>query len=100
VKAGPDRLADRRRAEAERAGDFFIYVVARPLMFVAWALVFWGTAIALASVFVLATRGPGAALAVLVPHTALDLLNSGLAVVAMIVWLAVAVVASGRRRRR
>ena len=61
-----ERLAERRQAEAARQGDVLVYVVGRPLMFFAWVLVFWGTAVALAAVYLLATRGWPAVRAVLV----------------------------------
>jgi hypothetical protein len=92
------READRRRAAAARQGDIFVYAVARPLMFIGWALVFWGTAIGVAGLWALVTRGPSAALAALAPRTPLDAVNDGLAVVALVVWILVAVVAAGRRR--
>jgi hypothetical protein len=91
------READRRRAEAARQGNLLVYAVVRPLMFIGWALVFWGTAIGLASLWVLVTRGPAAALASLVPRTPLDLVNAGLAALAVVVWIVVVVLAAGRR---
>ena len=91
------READRRRAMAERQGDLLVYAVVRPLMFIGWALVFWGTAIAGAGVWVLLTRGWAAARSALVPRTPLDLVNAGLAAVALVVWTSVGVLARGRR---
>lgn len=93
-----ERLAEQRQAEAARQGDVLVYVVGRPLMFIAWMLVFWGTAVALAAVYLLATRGMSALKTVLVPRTPLDLANVALAVIATIVWIAVLVV--GRRASR
>ena len=92
-----ERLAELRRTEAARQGDFLVYVVGRPLMFVAWTAVFWGTAVALDAVYVLATRGPSALKAALAPRTPLDVANAALAVIALLVWIAVLVV---RRRTR
>ena len=94
-----ERLAELRRTEAARQGDFLVYVVGRPLMFVAWMLVFWGTAVALDAVYVLATRGPSALKAALAPRTPLDVANSALAVIALLVWIAVLVVRRRTRRR-
>jgi hypothetical protein len=93
------RLAERRQAEAARQGDVLVYVVGRPLMFIAWMLVFWGTVVALAAVYVFATRGPSAARTVLVPRTPLDVANAALAVIAVMVWIAVLVVSRGATRR-
>ena len=92
------RDADRRRAEAKRQGDLLVYAVVRPLMFIGWALVFWGTAIGLASLWVLVTHGPGAALASLAPRTTLDVVNAALAALAVVVWIVVVVLATARRR--
>ena len=94
-----ERLAELRRTEAARQGDFFVYVVGRPLMFVAWMLVFWGTAVGLDAVYVLATRGPSALKSALAPHRPLDVANSALALIASLVWIAV-LVARRRTRRR
>ena len=94
-----ERLAEQRRTEGARQGDFLVYVVGRPLMFVAWMLVFWGTAVALNAVYVLATRGPSALKTALAPHTPLDVANSALAVIAPLVWIMVLVVRRRTRRR-
>lgn len=95
-----ERAAELRRTEAARQGDFLVYVVGRPLMFVAWMLVFWGTAVALDAVYVLATRGPSGLKSALAPRTPLDVANSALAVIAPLVWIAVLVVVHRTRRRR
>ena len=96
--ARESRAADRRKAEAEREGDFLVYAVARPLMFVVWALILWGTAVALAAVYVLLAAGPAAAVRVLLPQTTLDLINTGLGTLALVVWITV--VAATRRSAR
>jgi hypothetical protein len=94
-----ERVAELRRTEAARQGDFLVYAVGRPLMFVAWMLVFWGTAVALDAVYVLATRGPSGLKSALAPRTPLDVANSALAVIALLVWIAVLVVRRRTRRR-
>jgi hypothetical protein len=90
------RLAERRAAERARQGDVLVYVVARPLMFIAWALVLWGNAVALAALYVLVTRGPATAADLLLPRTPLGLVNAALAAVALLVWIAAIVVSSRR----
>ncbi len=92
-----NRLDERRRAQSARSGDLLVYALGRPLMFIAWALVLWGTAVVLAAVALVIRHGGSAARAALLPRTALALANTALGVVALIVWAAV-IVAVRRRR--
>jgi hypothetical protein len=92
-------MAERRKAQAARQDDLLVYAVGRPMMFLAWALVFWGTAVALAALYVVVARGPAAAMDLLLPRTPLDLVNAALAAVAVIVWIA-AIILLNRRPAR
>lgn len=58
-------------------------------MFIAWTLIFWGTVVALAGLYVFVARGPQMAVVILLPRTGMDFVNAALAATAVIVWIGV-----------
>jgi hypothetical protein len=84
-----------------RLRDVLVFAVARPLLFVFWALVLWGTFVAIAIAWTILTRGPAAAVHATLDRTgqgALGMANLGLAILAVSVWIVVLLLA--RRRRQ
>jgi hypothetical protein len=94
--AGPSRQLRRDR-------QYWLGFVGRPVLFVVWAGVFWGTLIAL-SLFLSAMEvGPGETLSRLLPRghvTAWDYLNAGAVLLALAAWAVVATVLVVNRRGR
>jgi hypothetical protein len=87
---------------SQKSRDVLVYVVGRPLLFVLWSLVAWGTVYGLVLLWAIVDRGPVAAF-----HQALStdavggVANLSLAGVAGLVWALVGLaVWRGRTRRR
>ena len=88
-----------------RLQALFFAAVVRPLLFVFWSLVLWGTFVAAALLWTALTGGPAAAMAAILNRElspALGGANLGLAVLAVAVWVVVVVLArrGGRDGRR
>ncbi len=87
-----------------RRRDLLFGWVVRPVTAVAWAFIFWGTLLLLATLWRVVTDGPLTALALLMPDRGDSFwawLNLLTAVLALLVWLVVIRhVAGGRRSRR
>src|SRR5206468_98948 len=54
-------------AGRRRSRDFLLYAVVRPLFFIFWSLVVWGTALLFSLAFTVVARGPGTARPLLTP---------------------------------
>lgn len=76
--------------------------VGRPLLFVFWTLVVWGTVYAVLFAFAVVTDGPGDALARATtgPDRAFGIANLTLASVAILVWITVGVAVARVRSPR
>ncbi len=79
------------------------HAIARPVLFMLWTLVFWGTLVAGAIVWRSVEMGPAAVLRVLIAGTptvppALGRFSLACAVVAVSVWTTVAIIVVRRRR--
>jgi hypothetical protein len=82
-----------------RLRDVLIFAVGRPLLFVFWALILWGTFVAAALAWTSFWRGPVEAIrATLDGSGFLGMANLGLAVLAVTVWIIVVILA--RRGRQ
>ena len=85
------------------ASDFLIPVVGRPLLFVIWSYVLWGTLYGAALAYAIATEGPDAlARALYGVDPRLGILNFVAAFLAAVVWSIIGVFAmlNGLRRPR
>lgn len=77
------------------------YAVLRPLLFVFWSLVLWGTLALVAWIWQALTKGPAATLALALRTATADVwgvLNVALPAVAAVVWTAIALLAWSRPR--
>jgi len=84
-----------------RLHDLVTQSVVRPLLFVLWSLVIWGTLVGLAFVYAALTRGPAAVVRAVLPPSTGGIwggLNLALAVGAVAVWIVVAIAVLRRRR--
>ena len=78
-----------------------LFAMARPLLFIFWSLVLWGTFVAAAVLWNVLTRGPAATAAAILNRNAPSVLggaNLGLAVLAVAVWVVVLAIAAWARR--
>lgn len=86
-----------------RVRDFLVATFERPLLLAFWIFVFWGTLLIVVFGVRVASAGLGEAVASLWPgqaDTALAYANLGAAVLAAVVWLAVAAITLRGRRER
>ena len=95
----PDEVEDFRLPG--RIEDFLVAAVVRPLMFVFWSLVFWGTFWCALFVWRVFSAGWATALRIATPsgHEAWGHANLGTALLALVVWSTVAALVLATRRR-
>jgi hypothetical protein len=82
------------RMEGHRFRDYLVSVLVRPLIFVFWAFVAWGSLVLVVALWHLAFEGPGGLWRTLRPVSGPGAIESwanlGSATLALVVWVAVA----------